>query len=123
MGTSLFSSTVTEGKTILQPVKMMKLVVLAMALTAVSAGTTVLSGLPLFSGAIPYAGYGGIPIAAAGGIPFTAGVPVTSHVAAAPVAYRTLAAAPLVAPSPYSVQTGLRTDITYEPVEQHGYVV
>merc|ERR1712168_1674153 len=94
-----------------QHYKMMKLVVLALALSAASAGT-VYTGLPGYHGA-----YSGLPLGYAGAY---SGLPV---VAKSPITYTAAAAPTLVAPSPYRVHTGVKTEVKVEPVEQHGYVV
>ncbi|XP_042208935.1 lamprin 1.8-10-like [Homarus americanus] len=111
---------------------MMKLVVLALALTAASAGTIYSAGLPYaglpYSGlpysGLPYAGlpYAGLPYA---GLPLTgaqpySGLPV-AH--ASPVTYAAAAAPALVAPAPYSVHTQNKVEVAVEPVENHGYVI
>lgn len=93
-------------------------VVLALVLTAASAATVYHAAVP-FHG-LPFAGlpYTGLPFA---GVPYAA-APGLTYAAAAPAL--TYAAAPaLVAPAPYSVQTGVKTEVAVEPVEQHGYVV
>merc|ERR1712198_603882 len=116
--------------------KMMKLVVLAVAVSAVCGGVVPLaySGLPV-GGAIT-----GLPVGGAiTGLP-VAGVysglshlPTVSHtgysVAAGPIVHGaapTYSAAPapaIVAPQPYSVHTGTKVAVAAEPVEQHGYVI
>ncbi|KAK7066579.1 hypothetical protein SK128_007736 [Halocaridina rubra] len=123
---------------------MMKIVVLAMALTAVSAGTHLTVGFPLagrvitplsyHSAATPAflpaavhapvysAGVPAAPLVAPAPVTYV-GAPAAPLVAPAQVAYAAAPAAPLVAPAPYQVQTGVRTDVAVEPVEQHGYVI
>ncbi|XP_064094169.1 uncharacterized protein LOC135206690 [Macrobrachium nipponense] len=104
---------------------MMKLVVLAMALTAVSAGT-VFTGLPLTHGALTYSG---LPLATSGLPLATSGLPLaTSHFGApisqvVPTTYLAGAAPALVQPAPYQIHTGVRAEVAVEPVEQHGYVI
>ncbi|XP_068206561.1 uncharacterized protein [Palaemon carinicauda] len=111
---------------------MMKLIVLAVAVAAVSAGT-VLTGFPLthgayplgLTGALPYSGLtgGAIPIPTThigspltfGGVPTTYGAVPTTYVAGPATA--------LVNPAPYQIHTGVRADVSVEPVEQHGYVI
>merc|ERR1711942_71953 len=129
--------------------KMMKLVVLAVAVSAVYGavvplgaaypgltGLTGLSGLPVAGAYSGLTGLTGLPLAGAySGLTLAAAhVPITTHtgysVAAGPVVHGnvpvTYAAAPaqaIVAPQPYSVHTGTKVEVAAEPVEQHGYVI
>merc|ERR1711942_498024 len=122
--------------------KMMKLVVLAVAVSAVygavvplGAAYPGLTGLPVAGAYSGLTGLTGLPLAGAySGLPVAAHVPITKHtgysVAAGPVVHGnvpiTYAAAPaqaIVAPQPYSVHTGTKVEVAAEPVEQHGYVV
>merc|ERR1712189_132664 len=107
--------------------KMMKLVVLAVAVSAVCGGVVPLaySGLPV-GGAIT-----GLPVA--GVYSGLSHLPTVSHtgysVAAGPVVhgaaptYSVGPAPAIVAPQPYSVHTGTKVAVAAEPVEQHGYVI
>merc|ERR1719228_1435853 len=111
---------------------MMKLVVLAMAVSAVCGGVVPLGGLQ-FAGAysgLPVGGYSGLPIAGAySGLPISTVSHTGYSVAAGPEihgAAPTYVAGPapaIVAPQPYSVHTGTKVDVAAEPVEQHGYVI
>ncbi|XP_063598914.1 uncharacterized protein LOC134775359 [Penaeus indicus] len=87
---------------------MMKLVVLALALAAASAGT-------IYTPSYPGLGltYGASPLVHPG-VPVVQPAPLTYTVGAAPA---------LVNPAPYRVHTGVKTVVAAEPVEQHGYVV
>ncbi|XP_066943575.1 uncharacterized protein [Macrobrachium rosenbergii] len=103
---------------------MMKLVVLAIALTAVSAGT-VLTGLPLVhGGALPLVHGGALPLVHGGALPYS-GLPLATYgVGPVPTTYVAGGVAPaLVNPAPYQIHTGVRAEVAVEPVEQHGYVV
>ncbi|XP_042878153.1 uncharacterized protein LOC122257140 [Penaeus japonicus] len=99
---------------------MMKLVVLALALSAASAGTIYQASYPGFG-----LTYGAGPLVHAG-VPAVQPAPLTYTVPAvqpAPLTYTVAAAPALVNPAPYRVHTGVRTEVAAEPVEQHGYVV
>lgn len=102
-----------------------------MALSACNAGTTYTAGLPLGYSGLPLGysglplGYSGLPLASVNNValPHT---PITyaAHAAVpAPITYATHAAPALVQPVPYSVQTGVKAEVSVKPVEQHGYVV
>ncbi|XP_070001657.1 uncharacterized protein [Penaeus vannamei] len=84
---------------------MMKLVVLALALAAASAGVIQHPGLGLTYAAAPLV-HGAVPL-----------------VQPAPLTYTVGAAPALVNPAPYRVHTGVKTVVAAEPVEQHGYVI
>jgi len=108
-------------------------VVLAMALSACSAASIyglnqpfhplTYSGLPAFHGlpAQTIPSYSGLPLTYSG-LPATyTGLPTAySGLPIHPTAYTT---GSIVAPAPYTVHTGVRTEVAAEPVEQHGYVV
>merc|ERR1719495_1800220 len=119
---------------------MMKLVVLAMAVSAVCGGLVPLGGLNLAGayGGLVAGGYSGLPVTGYSGLQVAgaySGLPLStvSHtgysVAAGPTVHGaapTYVAGPapaIVAPQPYSVHTGTRVDVAAEPVEQHGYVI
>merc|ERR1712189_3820 len=94
--------------------KMMKLVVLAVAVSAVCGGV------------VPLA-YSGLPVGGA-----ITGLPVGGAITGLPVGSVYSGLAPLstvshtgysVAPQPYSVHTGTKVEVAAEPVEQHGYVI
>merc|ERR1712055_470474 len=128
---------------------MMKLVVLALAVSAVCGGLipATYSGLPIhgsYSGlglntGLVHGAYSGLPLAGAySGLPVAGAysgllAPTVAHtgysVAAGPAVHGTapvvrVAPAPaIVAPQPYSVHTGTKVAVAAEPVEQHGYVI
>merc|ERR1719315_677078 len=105
----------------------MKLVVLAVAVSAVYGAVVPLGAA--------YPGLTGLPVAGAyTGLPLAAHVPITTHtgysVAAGPevrpdvpITYAAAPAHAIVAPQPYSVHTGTKVEVAAEPVEQHGYVI
>merc|ERR1712198_116561 len=107
--------------------KMMKLAVLAVAVSAVCGGVLPLtySGLPVggtitglpvggvYSGLAPISTVSHTGYSVAAG-PVVHGVAPTFHAAPAPA---------IVAPQPYSVHTGTKVEVAAEPVEQHGYVI
>merc|ERR1712042_153879 len=122
-------------------ITMMKLVVLALAVSAVCGGLIphgAYSGLPIhgaysgfgLNGVLANSGYSGLPVAGA-----YSGLlaPTVSHtgysVAAGPAVHgaapvvRVAPAPAIVAPQPYSVHTGTKVAVAAEPVEQHGYVI
>merc|ERR1712142_826064 len=122
-------------------ITMMKLVVLALAVSAVCGGLIphgAYSGLPIhgaysgfgLNGVLANSGYSGLPLAGA-----YSGLlaPTVSHtgysVAAGPAVHgaapvvRVAPAPAIVAPQPYSVHTGTKVAVAAEPVEQHGYVI
>nr|XP_027228941.1 uncharacterized protein LOC113820775 [Penaeus vannamei] len=102
-GTSVLPA-VSEDPGPHSPSSMMKLVVLALALAAASAGVIQHPGLGLTYAAAPLV-HGAVPL-----------------VQPAPLTY-TVGAAPPVNPAPYRVHTGVKTVVAAEPVEQHGYVI
>merc|ERR1739838_605970 len=128
---------------------MMKLVVLALAVSAVCGGLIhgAYSGLPVhgaYSGlglnsGLVHGAYNGLPLAGAyNGLPVAGAysgllAPTVAHtgysVAAGPAVHgaapvvRVAPAPAIVAPQPYSVHTGTKVAVAAEPVEQHGYVI
>merc|ERR1712142_338919 len=131
-------------------ITMMKLVVLALAVSAVCGGLIphgAYSGLPIhgaysgfgLNGVLANSGYSGLPLAGAySGLPVAGAysgllAPTVSHtgysVAAGPAVHgaapvvRVAPAPAIVAPQPYSVHTGTKVAVAAEPVEQHGYVI
>merc|ERR1712055_385809 len=119
---------------------MMKLVVLAVAVSAVCGGLipATYSGLPIHGA---YSGLGlntGLVAGAYSGLPVAGAysgllAPTVAHtgysVAAGPAVHgaapvvRVAPAPAIVAPQPYSVHTGTKVAVAAEPVEQHGYVI
>merc|ERR1712106_432325 len=126
---------------------MMKLVVLALAVSAVFGAVVPLGGLQLagaYSGLPVHGTYSGLPLTsglvhgAYNGLSFAGGysgllAPTVAHtgysVAAGPIVHgaapivRVAPAPAIVAPQPYSVHTGTKVAVAAEPVEQHGYVI
>merc|ERR1712243_468440 len=108
-------------------IKMMKLVVLAMAMSAACAAVVPLaySGLPVhgaYTGLPVHGAYSGLPVSTLShtGYSVSAGEEVRPVV---PVTYKAAPAPAIVAPQPYSVHTGTKVEVAAEPVEQHGYVI
>merc|ERR1712243_280945 len=126
-------------------IKMMKLVVLAMAMSAACAAVVPLaySGLPVhgaYTGLPVHGAYTGLPVHGAvtglGVHGVYSGLPVStlSHTGysvsageevrpVVPVTYKAAPAPAIIAPQPYSVHTGTKVEVAAEPVEQHGYVI
>merc|ERR1712055_360165 len=119
---------------------MMKLVVLALALSAACGGLipATYSGLPIhgaYSGlglntGLVHGAYSGLPLAGAYSGLLAPTVAHTGYsVAAGPAVHgaapvvRVAPAPAIVAPQPYSVHTGTKVAVAAEPVEQHGYVI
>merc|ERR1719431_1655572 len=116
---------------------MMKLVVLALAVSAVCGGVVPagFAGLPVhgaYTGLGLHTGlhtaYSGLPLGTVySGLPVSTlthtGYSVEAGEEVRPAVPVTYAAAPaIVAPQPYSVHTGTKVEVAAEPVEQHGYV-
>merc|ERR1711872_319161 len=145
------SSTVTEVAGHPYPtLKMMKLAVFAMAMSAACAGVvpltysglhgaygihgaysglgvhglglTAYSGLPVSGLGVTHGVYSGLPVSTLShsGYSVSAGEEVRPVV---PVTYSAAPAPAIVAPQPYSVHTGTKVEAAAEPVEQHGYVI
>merc|ERR1711962_1903080 len=118
----------TERSTASHISTMMKLVVLALAVSAVCGGVVPLaySGLPV-SGLGLHGAYTGLPVhGAVTGLGLNTGYSVAAGEEVRPVVPVTYSAAPapaIVAPQPYSVHTGTKVEVAAEPVEQHGYVI
>merc|ERR1712142_524741 len=116
--------------------KMMKLVVLAVAVSAVCGSVIPLGGYHgglvagpysglVAGGAIGYSGlpvgYSGLPVGTVSHTGYSVAAGPEVHGVAPP--YVAGPAPAIVAPQPYSVHTGTKVDVAAEPVEQHGYVI
>merc|ERR1711872_1045127 len=117
------SSTVTEVAGHPYPtLKMMKLAVFAMAMSAACAGVVPLTYSGLHGAYGVHGAYSGLGVHGLGLTAYSvsAGEEVRPVV---PVTYSAAPAPAIVAPQPYSVHTGTKVEVAAEPVEQHGYVI